>query len=244
MWRCMGALGLLCLLICGCKNPLMRAQMAEDTEKERDLDIPMIKNVSIVDNVGPMKVQGVGLVTGLAGTGHCPAGYYRTLLEQYLLKHIGSPGGEIHEGPQLKVKHLLEDPNNALVIVTGYIPSGARHGDRFDVEVTLPPESKASSLAGGYLELSRLRIYMAKADLSERHAGSSEMVGGQIFGQAKGPLVVGYGRNTDRHEQRAGRVWQGGISRTERPYVLVMKKDKSIRESSQIAERINFMYQE
>lgn len=240
------ALALLFVTLTGCVNPLTRAQMAEENEKERDLGVTVVADVADVANVGPIKIDGVALVTGLAGTGHTPPGYYRNLLEQYLLKHSGPRGGEIaNDAHKTKVRQILDDPNNSLVIVTGYLPPGARKGDRFDVEVALPHGSKATSLAGGYLEVCVLRVYEAKANLSERHASSSEMLQGHVYGMAKGPLVVGFGANRDVHEQKAARVWQGGISRIDRPYSFLMKNDeKSVKISNAVAERLNYMYQD
>ena len=140
MLRFMGGLGLCCLLLTGCiPDAQKRAQIAAETEKERDLDVRTVGDVSDVGNVGPMKVDGVGIVTGLAGTGHCPDGYYRNLMEQHLLKNMGERGGQMRHFPkEQNVRQILDNPDNCLVVVSGLIPAGARKGDRFDVEVTLP----------------------------------------------------------------------------------------------------------
>ncbi len=248
MMRCMGALGIMCLLAAGCVNQQTRMQMAEESEKERDLELLTIGDFTDVGNKGAMKVQSVGLVTGLAGTGHCPAGYYRNLLEQYLLKTSSSRNGEIAlDRPEVKIRKVLEDPNNALVIVTAYIPEGARRGDRFDVEVELPPGSKTSSLVGGYLELSQLRVWEAAANLSEKHARDNTLLASQVFAQAKGPLVVGLSNHSDVHELKRGKVWQGGMSRIDRPYAFLMKMNgtgRSIHITNAVAERINYLFQD
>lgn len=246
MMRGMGALGILCLLTAGCVSQQERLRIAEETEKQRDLDIAIIGDVTDLDSVALMKVQSVGLVTGLAGTGHCPNGYYRTLLEQHILKNMGPRGGEIAEGQQhARVRDLLDNPDNALVIVTGYIPKGARKGDRFDVEITLPAGSKTTSLAGGFLQKSFLRVYEAAANLSERHVNSNQLIGSQVFAQATGSLIVGLGNNRDTNELKHARIWQGGISHIDRPYSFVMKTDdKSIRHTNAVAERINHMFQD
>jgi len=247
MLRHMGALGLLLVLcLSGCVNPQMRAKLAEETEKEKDLDIRTVGEVSVIGNVGPMQIHGVGLVTGLDGTGHCPQGFYRNILEQYLLKHSGPRGGEIvNDQQKIKVKQVLEDPNNCLVIVTGYVPAGARKGDRFDVDVKLPEGSKATSLAGGTLVVTDLRVWERESNLSERHANSNQLHSGHVFATAKGQLIVGFGENRDANELKQGRIWQGGISRIDRPYVFMMNRDdKSLRIANAVAERINFMYQD
>jgi hypothetical protein len=239
------------MMLAGCvSNPLTRAQMAEEKEKETDLSVLTVGDVTFVDNVEPIVVQGVGLVRGLAGTGHSPDGYYRKLLEQYLLKTIGTRRGEIvNDEPHITVKKLLDSPENAMVIVTGRINAGVRRGERFDIEVTLPPGSKTSSLAGGYLEVCQLRLYARKSSLnaSEKFARDNTLLGSNVIAQAKGPLVVGFGNNTDAHELRRGEIWLGGLTRIDRPYAFVLRMDeklKSIRLTNHIAENLNLLYQD
>lgn len=246
MLRFVGALGLLCLCLTGCIDPQKRLEIAEDAQRKKDLDVRIVADVGTFDNTGPLKVQGVGLVTGLAGTGHCPPGYYRNLMEQFLLKNTGPRGGEMPNVPnEQKVRQILDNPDNCLVIVTGYIPAGARKLDRFDVDVTLPDGSKAVSLAGGHLQMCLLRVYEAAANLSPRFSDSNQIIGGHILAQAKGQLVVGFGNATDANELKRGKVWQGGVSRVHRPYALIMRNDdKSVKIANAVAERINFMYQE
>jgi hypothetical protein len=246
MLRTLGALGLCGFLLTGCVDPQKRAQIAEQTEKERDLDVPLVSNVADFGNAGPLQVHGVGLVTGLAGTGHCPEGYYRTLMEQFLLKTIGPGDGHLSNVPkEVNVRKILDNPNNCLVIVSAYLPAGARKGDRFDADITLPAGSKAISLAGGYLQHSMLRVYETAGTVSTNpmYKDSSQMLQGHVFADAKGPLVVGFGNNTDSNELKRGKVWQGGASRIARPYHLVMRNDdKSVKFANSVAERINFMY--
>ncbi len=251
MLRTIGALGLCCLLLTGCfQDPVKRLQIAEENEKERDLDLRTVGDVTDVGegSTVPLQVDGVGLVTGLAGTGHSPSGYHRDMLYQYLLKHNTTRGGEMAHVPNdVKVRQILEDPNNALVIIKGFIPPGAHRGDHFDIEVALPENSKASSLAGGYLELSILRVYEAASSLSNRPemARSQQMLEGHILAHAKGRLFVGFGNNTDPHELKRARIWQAGVSRIDRPYAFCMRDDKkSVGIASGVASRINFMYQD
>jgi hypothetical protein len=246
----MGTLGACILFLTGCiPDAAKRAELAAEHEKERDLaEVRIIREVADVGNVGPLKVDGIGLVTGLAGTGHSPDGYYRNLMEQYLLKNMGSRDGAMRHVPKdQSVKQILDDPDNCLVIVSGYIPAGARKADRFDVEISLPDGSKATSLAGGYLHLSMLRVYEAASNLSSNplYKDSRQLLPGHVLAHAKGQLVVGFGGNTDVNELKKARVWQGGVSRINRPYSLVMRNDgKSVKIANDVAQRINFMYQE
>jgi hypothetical protein len=248
MLRQARALGLLLLLLAGCLDPRSHAQIVEDYDKDHDLDVRTVIDVTDIDEDGLMRVQGVGLVTGLAGTGNCPAGPYRDLLEQYLLKASGPRDGQITaENVHLKVRQILNDNNNAMVFVTGYIPVGARRGDHFDVEVTVPKESRTTSLAGGTLELCVLRIYESVAALTNDplKKTSGTLLPGHVFAHAKGKLMVGFGGHSDAHEVLRARVWQGGVARIDRPYVFRMKKDeKSVKIAADVADRINYLYQD
>lgn len=246
MLRSLGALGLSCVLLTGCIDPQKRAEIAEEAERKKDLDVRVVSDVGIFDNTGPMKVHGVGLVTGLQGTGHSPPGLYRNMMEQFLLKTRGPSGGFLaNEAKGESVQKILDNPNNCIVIVSGSIPPGARKGDRFDVDITLPDGSKATSLAGGHLHLSLLRVYEAASNLSQRHEGSNQLIGGHVFAHAKGPLVVGFGNNADANELKKGKVWQGGESRIHRPFALVMKHDdKSVKVANAVAERLDFMFRD
>lgn len=249
MLRTMGVFGLCCIFLAGCVDPEKRAMIVAENSKVSDLQsVPVLGDIVEVGNGGTMQVDGVGLVTGLNGTGHSPAGYYRTMMEQYLLKHTGTKGGEIaHLEPQLRVRKMLDDPNNCLVIVTGFIPPGCHKGDRFDINIKLPEGSKASSLAGGYLHLCELRVWEAASNLSgdPKYQNSTQRIAGHIFAHAKGPLVVGFGDTTDVHELKHARIWQGGVSRIDRPYIFAMKKDnRTLKIANRVAERINFMYEE
>ena len=58
------------------------------------------------------------------------------------------------------------DADCALVLVNALIPAGSRKGDLIDLEVTLPPGSKATSLHGGYLQLCDLRDYSNTKNLT------------------------------------------------------------------------------
>jgi hypothetical protein len=56
----------------GCVSPQARMQSAEENQKEKDLDITTVGKITEPGNAGPQSLSGVGLVTGLSGTGHSP----------------------------------------------------------------------------------------------------------------------------------------------------------------------------
>jgi flagellar basal body P-ring protein FlgI len=248
MLRYLAVTGLCLVSLAGCVDPQKQATIQAEAERDRDLNVRIVGEVADFGNLGMLRVDGVGLVTGLAGTGHCPEGFYRTELEQFLLKNMGPGNGAMLNVPKdANVRQILDNPDNCLVIVTCYIPAGARRGDRFDAQITLPEGSRATSLVGGYLHPSMLRVWEAVANLTNNPAKrtSGELKAGHVFAVAQGRLIVGFGGDADPSELRRGLIWQGGSSRIARPYQLSMRTDdKSVAIANSVAKRINFMYQD
>jgi hypothetical protein len=234
MKRWIAMLGVLALGFTGCVSPQTRAQSADETEREKDLAVRSIGDVTEVANANKIQVSGIGLVTGLDGTGHSPKGIYRSMLEQQLRKDKVE-----------NIKALLDSPNSCLVLVTAFLPPGCRRGDVLDVEVTLPPGSKATSLKGGYLQDCYLRDYDLKKNVSPTYTGSDGLLTGIVRAHARGPLLVGIGSPDEAAQLRQARIWGGGISNFERPFYLTMKNDsKSSRIASAVAEKLNLQFQD
>ena len=222
------------LLSClaGCSHAQTRGQAAEDPDPMAD---PDIKNVKTISEVGaftpaePLQVSGVGLVIHLDGTGGGnPAGQYKQMLEEQLLK----------QGVK-NVKELLSSPEYAMVLVTARIPYGVRRGDPIDVEVILPPQSKATSLRGGYLVDCPLKNYENAQNLSKK-ATSSSLIPGHLLAKAHGPLLVGFGEGNEEVRLRRGRIWQGGQSQIDLPLFLYLNTDQKFATvANAVASRIN-----
>src|SRR5262245_51690293 len=80
------ALAALLLALVGCLDPQTRLQ-SED-ERDKEAEVKTIGDVTSIGNAEPIAVSGVGLVTGLDGTGGgTPPGAYRAMLEADLRKH-------------------------------------------------------------------------------------------------------------------------------------------------------------
>jgi flagellar basal body P-ring protein FlgI len=234
MYRCT-VFGLALALLAGCVNPEARLQMAEEAETRKDLAVKTVGDVADITVVGPVQVSGIALVTGLDGTGGSPQGPYRQHLDQVLRK----------QQKVENVKEILDSPDNAIVLITSFIMPSARVGDRFDVEVTLPPGSKATSLAGGTLQICALRNHDTTKSLLPDYDGPDRLLQGHVMAHAKGPVMVGLGDGTTASDQKKGRVWRGAASHIELPYYLVLKKDdKSMRVAQAVAERLNYLFQE
>jgi len=106
-----------------------------------------VGDLAFVIQNGELKVEGVGLVTGLENTGaDPPPSWYRTQLVDEMSK-----AGVEH------ASKLLTNPQFSMVIVRMTIPTGATPKDRLDVEIEVPPACGTKTLAGGYLMATRLR---------------------------------------------------------------------------------------
>jgi hypothetical protein len=227
-----GVLAALLIGLAGCSHAQTRGQAADETDQD-DRDIKAVKTIGDVTEVGPItptQVSGVGLVTGLQGTGGpAPASDYRKMLEDQLHK----------QGVQ-NVKELLVSPNHTLVLVSARIPVGIRKGEPIDVEVTLPPQSKATSLRGGYLLDCPLRNYESTHNLSKDNKDPGRLLPGHILANAHGPLLVGLGEGNEEVRLRRGRIWEGGVSHLDVPFFLYLKSDQRFASvANTVATRIN-----
>jgi hypothetical protein len=228
----------------GCAHPQIRTQAA-DEEEEKDLDVRTIGELTSVDNVQPLAVSGVGLVMGLGESGGSPKGFYRTMLEDQLRKQPRALLEELlHRHHVKSVAELLDSPDNALVLVSGMIPAGARKGDKLDLEITLP-HGPATSLRGGVLLDCVLRTYNTTRNAAQavnpQFAKPDQLLLGPIVARARGPVVVGLGKGDETDRVRRGQIWEGGTCLLDRPFCLVLNNDRQFKQvlANSVAERIN-----
>lgn len=219
---------LLGMLGCAHQSQQTRLQAAEE---DKDSEVKTLGDITTVANADPIAVLGVGLVTGLDGTGGgAPPGWQRTVLEDHLRKK-----GIEH------VKELLASKDTSLVLVSAMIPAGSRKGDLLDVEVTLPPQSQTRSLRGGYLQECVLYNYESSKNLDLQESASPERyLKGHPIAKAEGALLVGFGDGDEAAKVRQGRIWGGGKCQIDRPFYLVLNSDQQYaRLASVVADRIN-----
>ncbi|HXG09955.1 MAG TPA: flagellar basal body P-ring protein FlgI [Gemmataceae bacterium] len=225
---------LLGLVAAGCLHQQTRLQSEDDSDRaETKYEIKTIGDVTTVAGVEPLPVGGVGLVVDLDGTGgDAPPGGYRTMLETQLKK----------EGVQ-NVREVLASPSTSLVLVSAQIPAGARKGDPIDLEITLPPGSKTTSLRGGYLRKCYLYSYDTTKNLLPTSRGADRPLLGHPLVVAEGRLLVGLGDGDEEARLRRGRIWGGGRCRINRPFELVLNSDKQYASlAAAVADRINHTF--
>jgi hypothetical protein len=223
-------LGAALLGLVGCAHQQTRLQSAEENERDKEPEVKTIGDVTTVGNADPIPVSGVGLVYGLEGTGgDAPTGSYRNLLEHQLQQN-----GIEH------VKEILASADTSMVLVSALIPPGVHKGDPLDVDISLPPQSKTTSLRGGYLRECLLYNYETTKNLAPNFQGGNQLLLGHPYAKAEGPLLAGFGDGDEQAKLRQGRIWGGGHSKIDRPFYLIFNNDQQRAPVVQhAADRIN-----
>jgi hypothetical protein len=230
----------------GCVDlPIRHGQSKEEKERDQDLDIRTIGDLTTVSNAGTLPISGVGLVTHLSGTGGgSPPGMFRKMLENHLLKRSARDLKILLDAHHVaSVKQLLDSPDCAMAMLSAVILPGSRKGDLLDIEATLPNGSKVTSLRGGILEYSPLIDYANTQDFNPTKGNN--LLQGHVLAHARGPVIVGMEGKDEPGHLRQGRVWSGGVSHIDRPFYLVMNNDqKFARVANAVAGRINVVVQD
>lgn len=202
--------------------------MSEVDKFTTKAETPLIGEYTTVAGLNLITLEGVGLVTGLDGTGgDPPPSVYRTrLLEQMRKEGVTNPN------------LWLARPDTALVVVRADFPPLVKPGDRFDVKVRLPDGSTATSLQGGWL----LETYLAEAAV----VPGKGVLKGHVFAKASGPILVSTGEGEGRDLTgvlRRGRVLGGGLSLKSRDMSLFLRNDfRNVRNAKRIAGRIGLRF--
>lgn len=231
-WNPFAIGGISCFLIAalGCSTPsLFRGQSPESkplsdiVSEERSGGPYTVGDLAFPVGTNYQKVEAVALVTQLDGTGSNPPP--SPLVEQ-LIKEM-----QTHEVRH--PKETLASKDTAMVLVRGYIPPGARKGSTFDVEVISAPRTDTTSLKGGWLMQTRMRL-TAILD-NDLHTGP-------VAALAQGSIVIDalFDNGGDEVLRTRGRVLAGGIVQLERPMGLSIRNEHtSVKTSAAIGVAIN-----
>jgi len=139
---------------CGCAWWPIGVVPSDRLQVEESTDIPVVGDWAVPYGLDPVRIEGVGLVTGLDGTGSDPkpSSHRQMLLSEMRVRGVENP------------EAVLASPNTALVLVRGYLPPGVQEGDRFDVEVRVPAQSETTSLRGAWLLETSLKEFAVLGD--------------------------------------------------------------------------------
>lgn len=213
-------------LAAGCRSPLFRGQSPEpeETAAEEPQDgIRLVGDLAAPVGLSYQRVDGVALVNELRGTGSDPpTGPLRqALIDDMKSRDVANPN------------EILASSNTSLVQVRGFIPPGARVGDRFDVEVDIPRGSETSSLRGGWMMQVRLRELAVLGGAV--HSGLPVAV-------ASGPVIVDslFVGTDDPIDETRGRVLGGAEVKKHRTLGLAVRPEfKSVQTATRIGNAIN-----
>lgn len=198
----------------------------EDDDFGTSVKTPLLSEYMSVQGNTVITLRGVGLVTGLNGTGGDPSpSALRTQLQNEMTRRNVKDG-----------KRILASQDTALVVVTAYLPAMVRKGQRFDVRVAIPPQAKATSLKGGWLLETRM--------FEEQNIEGRGALKGHEYAVAGGAILTNLGVNGSSEERQGelmyGTIPGGAISRTERDLSIVLRREKKgFRNSKRIADAVS-----
>ena len=115
----------------------MRSQSPEALDEQIESTTRLIGEVARPYGNNYVQIEGVALVTNLAGTGEDPA----PSPQRAALLH------EMQTQGVVRPNEVLASPNTTLVLVRSYLPPGVQKGDKLDLEVQVPPRTPRPSCA-------------------------------------------------------------------------------------------------
>lgn len=218
---------LISMITNGCASPLFRAQSPDEKDLNELIDeesgTKYIGDLATAWGNDWLKVEGVGMVSQLGGTGSDPPP--SALLEQ--LKK------EMQTREVLNISQHLASKDTAMVMVGGVLPPGAQKGDTIDLRVSAPPRSQTESLRGAWLMPARLRQLM----ILDRSLHS-----GDVIAIAQGEVLVDatFDNSKDAIDEKRGRIIGGAVVARSRKFGLgIHDEHSSVKTSSTIARAIN-----
>ncbi len=215
----------LLVVLTGCAGSFIRSQSPEPELDEQRTKL--VGDYAVPFGLHPVKVEAVGLVTGLPHTGSDPdpSPQRDDLVSEMKAYGVAHPN------------EILSSGTASLVLVRGYLRPGIQQGDHFDIEVRVPSRSGTTSLNGGWLMETRL---------AEMAVLNGSMREGSMIAKAHGPVLIdpsADGQDDNHVTANRGRVLGGGIAQKSRPLALMLKPDhRSIPISSQIGVAVNHRF--
>ena len=140
---------------CNESQKTKKQKKSKEQKTQAPQEIKLDKSIGDLAEVvafNPIPVRGIGLVVGLQNTGssECPPAI-RDYLRQYILTQVG------HQ-KVVNPDAMINSKDTAVVSVEGLIPAGAITQEAFDVRVKALPNTQTTSLAGGRLYTTELKL--------------------------------------------------------------------------------------
>jgi flagellar basal body P-ring protein FlgI len=200
----------------------MRSQSPDEPEPEQT-HAKLVGDLAVPTGMHSVRIEAVGLVTGLHGTGSdpSPSPQRGILLDEMQARGVTNPNTVLTSG------------DVSLVLLQGILRPGVQKGDRFDIEVRVPSQSETTSLRGGYLLETRL---------TETAVLSNQIHRGNLLALAQGAVMVDPTADPKKDHILAcrGRILGGGVALKSRPLGLVLTPDhKNVMNSKRVETAIN-----
>lgn len=203
---------LTCLFFCavaplaGCSSwNLLTPAKAKVASDSPDDQPHTVGDLAVPFGMFPVRVEAVGLVGGLHGTGSDPepSPQRAMLIAEMERRGVENPN------------RLLATRDWSLVIVRGFLRPGIQKGDPFDVEIRVTDRSETTSLRGGTLLETRL---------SDSAVLNGRYLEGKDRGLAQGPVFVEptATEKSDGLLLRRGVVLGGGVAWESRSVGLLL----------------------
>ncbi len=221
---------------------------SKERRETRKVETPIVRDVPQIlqgtigaetsfRGIDPVLVSGFGLVVGLPGTGggEIDVSVAATMEREIARNGVGkgASSGNLQGIEGVSPAQLLRDPNTAVVIVEAAVPPGAPEGVPFDVSVRTLPGSGVTSLEGGTLWSTDLRV------------GPATTFGGyktRKLAEAYGPVFINpfaepgsTGINGSGRGGTVGRVLGGGVVTEPLKIALVLDDPSHARARSMVA---------
>ncbi len=222
-WKVYAILLLAASLLCAgaCQGAKKKSKKVKEANEPTQLD-RTIGDLAETIALNPIPVKGIGLVVGLAGTGssECPE-QTRDYLRKYIMTQIGRKD-------LINPDDMINSLDTAVVLVEGFIPIAASKYQPFDVTVRALDGTQTTSLAGGRLYTTELKM-IAKVEESIETSRALAYAAGPIFldllSDAKPNMI-------------RGRILGGGKVIDDYPITLALFKP-DFRAAAYIRNRVN-----
>lgn len=212
----------LLFFLTGCTESQKKSK-EQKTEAPQEIQLDKsIGDLAEVVAFNPIPVKGIGLVVGLYGTGssECPPAV-RDYLRQYILAQVG-------QSKTVNPDVMINSRDTAVVLVEGFIPAGAVKQEAFDVSVKTLPNTQTTSLAGG-------RLYTTELKLVGRF--EEAITSSKTLALAAGAVYID-NISDPKPDQRAGFVLGGGKA-IQSHQILLALFNPNFRAAAVIRNRIN-----
>jgi len=214
---------------CGCKSWIpswnSNKQQTDNFKVETDDGRPrLVGDCITIRNYQSVPVHGFGLVVRLPGTGGEDANSY----------HYKMVYDSLNRDKVQNIRSILARPDTTVVEVRGHMHPGIQHGERFDVEVLLPPETNTKSLRNGVL---------LKTRLTEMAVFGNDGIGvGATRALVEGPIMVDDPMATELTNPgglKKGKILSGAVVTGDSRQLALVMKERSFFGVEQIAKSIN-----